>query len=509
MENGSCSSRIISTDQELAEAIKSRLHSVKVAPNYCIFRIPTKLRRENKAPYWPQYVRIGPVVCCDHVSRHKEEQKKRYLASFLRRVEHRTQVEDFIGLIKRSLTEIRGCYEKTYYRYWDDSNGKLRQDKPVSESDSLLLVEMILVDAGFILELFLRYYYSKVLIYRDDVIFAKAGTINEIRQDLMLLENQLPFFLLRNMYQLAFSGNPDYPDLPPFLNLTCHFFSHYYNQDKTIKDVLSENNPHPEYRSKLVKAKHFTDLVRTFQQPPCLKHSKNEESQRWKWIITVKQYFTGLISRKFKGNEPEKLLEEGKGNEHEKMLEEEEMQGEYLYSAVLLCEAGVNFKVNLGKCLFDIEFDESEGELRIPPLRVDNSTELFYGNLMLWEQCYYPKGNTFICDYIFLMAYLIKSVGDVDLLVRRRIIVNQLGNPEAIVALFNRLYKHVRLEENRYSALFKKLNKYYGVRRHGWIAILKLQYFSTPWTGVATLAAIILLVLTLIQTIGTVISLLL
>ncbi|XVE63301.1 hypothetical protein DITRI_Ditri07aG0009000 [Diplodiscus trichospermus] len=202
-----------------------------------------------------------------------------------------------------------------------------------------------------------------------------------------------------------------------------------------------------------------------------------------------------LIFQKPKENElPEQILEEGK------------MQGGYLYSAVLLLEAGVKFKVSSDRYLFELEFDQSNGELKIPHLRVDNSTESFYGNLMVWEQCYYPN-DIFTCDYIFLKAYLIRSVEDVDLLVRRRIIINQLGKPKAILALFNRLRRHIRVEKNRYSELFMKLNAYNAVRHHGWIAILKLQYFSTPWKGVATIATIVLLVLTMIQAICALISL--
>ncbi|TYH60429.1 hypothetical protein ES332_D08G291500v1 [Gossypium tomentosum] len=41
----------------------------------------------------------------------------------------------------------------------------------------------------------------------------------------------------------------------------------------------------------------------------------------------------------------------------------------------------------------------------------------------------------------------------------------------------------------------------------GWLAILKHQYFSSLWRGVATVAAIILLVLTMIQTIVAILSL--
>ncbi|XVE63299.1 hypothetical protein DITRI_Ditri07aG0008800 [Diplodiscus trichospermus] len=494
-EDGSCSLEISSV-QGLVEKYESRFNlldnSQHVAPSYCIFRIPVALKNEKTGLYRPQYAHIGPLLSYVNVSIH-EEHKKSYLASFLFRVKQRTSAGDFIRLIIKSLAKILGCYEKIFCRY-QNRTGKIRQNKPVRESDSLLLVEMILVDAGFILELFLRDYYFSKGLWRveNDLIFAKSGMIHCIKQELMLLQNQLPFFLLRDIYELAFSDNPDCPDFPPFLHLNCHFFSHYYNQNIPIQDVLSINNPH---RSKLEEAKHFTDLVRTLQQPYSFKkHSINEESQCWNWIIRAKQYFMDLISQKPKEKEPEEILEEGK------------MQGDYLYSAVSLLEAGVKFKVSLGRCLFDIEFNQRNGELKIPPLKVDNSTESFYGNLMVWEQYYYPN-DTFICDYILLVTYLIKSVKDVDLLVRKRITVNQLGSPGAIVALFNRLSKHIRVKKNQYFDLYMKLNTYNDAHHHGWIAILKMQYFSTPWKGVATIAATILLVLTLIQTICAVISL--
>ncbi|XP_052490214.1 uncharacterized protein LOC105784937 [Gossypium raimondii] len=298
------------------------------------------------------------------------------------------------------------------------------------------------------------------------------------------------------MYELAFAGNPDYHS---FLHLTCHFFSHYYNQSIPIDGVLSPNNPHTsEYRSKLEDAKHFTDLIRTFQQPyPFQKHqhrgNNNEDHQSH--ILRVKKHLQLISSEK---PEPEVILEEGKL---------QQQQGEYLYSAVLLREAGVKFKVSLSTCLFNIEFHEKNGELKIPPLKVDDSTESFYGNLMVWEQCYYPN-DTFICDYIFLMGYLIKSAEDVGILVRRRIMINQLGSHKAIVKMFNNLCKYIDVEKkNRYSSLFMKLNAYNAVPHHSWLAILKHQYFSSLWRGVATVAASILLVLTLIQTIIAILSL--
>ncbi|XVF79537.1 hypothetical protein PTKIN_Ptkin14bG0231000 [Pterospermum kingtungense] len=139
--------------------------------------------------------------------------------------------------------------------------------------------------------------------------------------------------------------------------------------------------------------------------------------------------------------------------------EEGKAEGEYLYSAVLLRDAGVKFKL-------------------------DEFTESFFRNLMAWEQRYYSNDSN-ICDYIFLMQYLITSTEDVDLLVRRRIIINQLGSNKAVVDLSNNFCKHIirPVEKNSYADIFR-------------------------WRGVATIAAAVLLVLSLIQTICSVISLL-
>ncbi|XP_021287948.1 UPF0481 protein At3g47200-like [Herrania umbratica] len=420
-----------------------------------IFCTDPLLREVNKEAYGPNVVIIGPLCCIEQFSNDIQTQKLIYMDSFLKRAEKKASLKDFCKLIKDSADRINGCYEITHFRLYDRSRSHMKQAKPFSyNANSRPFIKMIAEDASFIIELFLRAY-NKEWREERDFIFDGPGKMHNIRRDLFLAENQLPFFILKGLYELAFAGNPVFPS---FLDLTCHFFRPYYNQHTSIQ---APNGCHG--RAKLKDAKHFTDLLRTLQLP---------SSKR-----------------------PEESLEGG------------EVQGEYLYSAVLLREAGVKFKVSTNRCLLDIEFNRNSGELKIPPLRLDELTESFFRNLMAWEQRYYPH-ETLICDYIFVMEYLIQSTEDVDLLVRKRILINQLGSHKAVVTLFNKLCKHVApMETNHYSDIFRKLNAYNAVRHHSWIAILKLQYFSTQWSGVATIAAIVLLVLTLIQTICAVISL--
>ncbi|XVF29974.1 hypothetical protein REPUB_Repub16aG0017400 [Reevesia pubescens] len=282
-------------------------------PDFSIRTVPLKLRKVNEAAYNPQFVVIGHLCHHEPYLESLELSKQIFLYSFLKRAEQKADLKAFLRLIAYSQAKIQGCYADIYYRHC-----------PL-ESE----------------------YYKES---RDDAIFSKPGLIHDIQRDLILLENQLPFFVLSQVYDLAFAGNPNFPS---FLHLTCQFFSFYYNQNISIQDILSPNSVHGEYRSKLEGAKHFTDLVRTFQLPHSFKTLGNDEEGLicWKWIQSEAKHLVELIrsalqlwSQKAREKEAEERAEEGE-------------QGEYLYSAVLLREAGVKFKVSSSRCLLEIEFN--------------------------------------------------------------------------------------------------------------------------------------------------------
>ena len=100
-----------------------------------------------------------------------------------------------------------------------------------------------------------------------------------------------------------------------------------------------------------------------------------------------------------------------------------------------------------------------------------------------------------------MLDHLINTSEDVDLLSDEGIIDNRLGDSNAVTTMINNLNKGIEWIAviNDYIDLYNKLNSFYENPRHRRQATLKREYFSTPWRGASTLAAIVLLVLTFIQ----------
>lgn len=279
-----------------------------------------------------------------------------------------------------------------------------------------------------------------------------------IRIDLWLLENQLPFFVLRELYDLAFGSCSDI--YTSFLELAYKFFKLYNEQQKSITGEVN----------------HFTDLLRAFFLPS-FKDVENSGS----------------------GGK----LEENEQNcdEHEFDFSYEVLR-EHLPSATQLHAAGVKFRASESKCLLDIKF--ADGILEIPSLHIWDETADRFRNLIAQEQYHYPH-EQFISDYFTIMDYLLDTSKDIDLLVEKKIIKHWLGSSGEVANLFNSLCTNIikgRINR-RFFRLIVELNKYHNQPWHSWKATLYRQYFSTPWRSASTVAATILLVLTLAQTILT------
>lgn len=420
-------------DDEITHLCKDVAISVegmleKLAPlsaECCIYRIPQKLRKVNQEAYNPIQLSVGPLHRGKKNLAAMEDHKLRYLQNFL--IRSNKTLEDCIRIISKQERKIRDSYSESIR---------------LSSKD---FVKMILVDGCFIIEVILVNVFNRRQ-KPNDWIYNKPWLISDVRRDMTLLENQLPFFLLQDLYNLSCSAEKN--DCS-FLALCIEFFKDSFQLSRF-------ENPH-EVAEKIYsfyEIKHFVDLLRVCQLPSKLRSLDD----RIKFTV--------------------------------------------IPTATELHEAGVRFRsIPQDKPLLDIDYG-GDGILKIPQLNLQDKSESLFRNVIAFELCHY-QDDTYFTDYVYLIDHLINTVEDVDVLVKPGIIENWLGDNIAVANLFNNLLINTTLSrENFYFAgISEDLNNYCEIPWHSWSAILRRDYFSSPWRGASTIAAVILLLLTLIQTI--------
>ncbi|KAK2633046.1 hypothetical protein EUGRSUZ_L00654 [Eucalyptus grandis] len=141
-----------------------------------------------------------------------------------------------------------------------------------------------------------------------------------------------------------------------------------------------------------------------------------------------------------------------------------------------------------------------DGTLEIPRLVILDTTRSLFLNLVAFEQCHFNCGND-ITMYLFCMDYLIDSTKNVRHLHDYGILRHGLRSNAEVTDFFNQICKEVALVDSRgyLSDLTKDDDTYSGNKWNGWIAILKLKYFSNPWSIISLIIAFIFLLLTLTQ----------
>ncbi|WOL02522.1 UPF0481 protein [Canna indica] len=182
--------------------------------------------------------------------------------------------------------------------------------------------------------------------------------------------------------------------------------------------------------------------------------------------------------------------------------EDQEGSSDIIRSAVELYEAGIRFKRSKSNSLRDIKFHH--GVLSLPVIVVDDSTEYMFLNLMAFERLHVGAGNE-VTAYVFFMDNIIDSAKDVSLLNSKGIIQNAVGSDKAVAKLFNSLSKDVVLDpDSSLEEVHRKVNKYCKKDINMWRANLIHTYFRSPWAFLSLAAAIFLLVLTVMQTVYTI-----
>ena len=317
-------------------------------------------------------------------------------------------------------------------------------DQPVILGEDAF-VEMLLLDGCFIIELICKPATSEVQQGdQNDPVVGNLLILSAVSYDILLLENQLPFCVLLKLSSMAMPN-----EKVPFIDKASGFFKGMYPGSR-----LERNNTISSH-----ECKHLLDLV----------------YHNW-------------------------LLPSGK--------EAKSTNFELIRSARELKEVGIKFGKQEESFGLFLGARFEKDTIKIPHLKIDDTTESLFRNLIAYEQCS-QRQHLYVTDYITLMDCLINTPEDVRILRHRGIIENRLGDDEMVCTLFNKLGINVVISERGrfyYGHLFKGVEKHCAQRRNVWLAKLWRNHFNSPWSLISFLAALTLLLLTLLQTVFTVMS---
>ncbi|KAI3459611.1 hypothetical protein Pfo_016274 [Paulownia fortunei] len=414
-------------DDQVTVCIDQMLKDLSYTPsNPSIYRISDRLRSTNEKAYDPRIIAIGPYHHDKEHLNNMEHQKKIYLKLLL--ASRGECVDRYVKVIRDLEDRAHKCYAEPM---------TLGKDE---------FVQMLLLDGIFIIE-FLREY-DKVdkggVVDKDNAIFQLGHVISHLLHDLVLFENQIPLFILEELFKL----------------------SKIHDQEE-ISDLiwpLVLPSPMPEGKSfQVSNAHHLLGLVHYVR---C-------------WS------FAPILSSEV---DSAHVMEN-------------------IYSATELKEAGIIFKKSKdeGSSWLDIKFKRRK--IYIPMLIISDVTESWFRNMIAYEY-YLPRSDPkYITDYTFFLHCLIHTPKDAQLLRRCGIISNWLGGDEMVYHLINQLGTNVQPSEKfSYFDVFCNLNHHCEHRRNRWMAILKRDYFNSPWKLISLVAGIILLAVGVVQMVFAILS---
>ncbi|PWA74525.1 hypothetical protein CTI12_AA251870 [Artemisia annua] len=156
-------------------------------PAHSIYRVPELLRKVSHLSYSPRVLSIGPFHKQSEILKRLEAHKITYVHNLFDRLQPSPWENTMKACIRKVLDKIdliRSCYEGKMKVYDDNEFAK-----------------MMVLDGCFILELI----YAS---HRDHEghSFFDINLVNlNVMRDLVLLENQIPFFVLRDIFKCTIS----------------------------------------------------------------------------------------------------------------------------------------------------------------------------------------------------------------------------------------------------------------------------------------------------------------
>ncbi|CAH9059530.1 unnamed protein product [Cuscuta europaea] len=426
----------------------------------CIFRAPGHFFssgwKANTRPHQPRAVSIGPY---HHGKRHlkmMQEHKWRFLERVVKRTREKKGVglEEYIKVVRGLEEEARECYSEAITTLKGD-------DK---------FVEMLVLDGCFVVEFFRSF--SGMYPFENDDPFRTMQWIGcSIRDDLLCLENQIPYIVLQRLFELTeidtnrlFDGGPTSLD-----GMALNFFG-ISDKVETPQDF---------------EALHLLNLVRKSLIP----------------VPGSSSYKPHCLSMLLSGAGAE-LERAVKGLSRLNCFQRTAGEAGNIHCITKLRRSGIKLKLKEDESSF-LRVEFKRGVIRMPLLILDDTRCAFLLNCVAFEQCH-GESDKLVSEYAVFLDCLIDTHKDVDILCEAKVLQNCLATKDEVAAFVGKLSKAVTIssfEETYLSEVYAGVNAHYDNNLHIHLAEVKHKYFSSPWSFISLIAAIFLLVLTVVQTI--------
>jgi hypothetical protein len=279
----------------------------------------------------------------------------------------------------------------------------------------------------------------------------RTSVLSSIGHDLMMLENQIPFFVAQKMYGLRHGD-----DGSGIAELAW----------RTIRRIMCDvpsaaGNPPPAE-----KCQHLVHLCHAYLKPSNLGRSRGACAGEYGRFRRATEYH----------------------------------------------EAGVRFRLLCSEdggeqCpLLDVTF--SNGALRMARHRIDETTNYVLRNVLVYEQRYLETATSgatgYVAAYVVFMSQLLGGPEDVALLSRRGVMEHHLGDDAEVCALFRGLAQGLVFDpsgDHYLRTVGVKLQAYYRSRVNRWGAWVIRHRLGNPWLAAAWVFGATAVLGTILQTV--------
>ncbi|XP_020878617.1 UPF0481 protein At3g47200 isoform X2 [Arabidopsis lyrata subsp. lyrata] len=429
----------------------------------CIFRIPHTLVQSNETAYKPKIVSIGPYHHHDGKSDKAkksrfqmiQQHKQRYLDIFLSKTTKKgVGLEDLHKVVWRKEHLIRDSYSEEL------------------QLNQVELIDLMVLDGCFILMLFLMV--SRKVLHKtfEDPIFMLRWILPTLRSDLLLLENQVPLFLLRDLFETSKLATKT-----SLNEMIFNFFGYSIKRPQKFWDERMN-----------LDASHLLDLIRKTFVPD---QSKKDKGERWTNMFCGSRCFNilSLVKNKVQTetSTPPPIETKTPPPPPPPTLTQPHPKPptppprpflKLVVSARKLQLRGIKFQQKK-KFQTPLHITLKNGVLKIPPLLFDDFFSSLLINCVAFEQ-FNVQGTTEMTSYVTFMGCLINTADDATFLSEKGIIENYFGTGEQLSVFFKDTGKDIvfTISKSYLANVFEGVNKYTSQGYHVHWAGVKLRVFS-------------------------------